>query len=60
MSSFQRLPHWGMTSWAANLSVVIGLLGLFGFVVFNTLRINRNRRSRLRNRRITARLLNWK
>jgi len=60
MSSFQRLPHLGMTPWAANLSVVVGLLGLFGFVVFNTLRINRNRRSRQRSRRITARLLNWK
>jgi len=60
MSNPQRLPHWGMTSWAANLLVVLGLLGLFGFVVFNTLRINRNRRSRLRSRRITARLLNWK
>jgi hypothetical protein len=49
-----------MTSLAADLTVLIGLLALFAFVVLSTLRINRNRRLRTRSRRITARLLNWK
>ena len=49
-----------MTSLVADLSVLIGLLALFAFVVLSTLRINRNRKGRLRSRRITARLLNWK
>jgi hypothetical protein len=49
-----------MTSWAAELSVLVGLLALFVFVVFSTLRINRTRKLRMRSRRITARLLNWK
>ena len=49
-----------MTSWAADLSVLVGLLGLFAFVVLSTLRINRNRKVRSRSRRITDRLLNWK
>jgi hypothetical protein len=49
-----------MTSWAADLSVLAGLLALFVFVVLSTLRINRNRKLRTRSRRITARLLNWK
>jgi hypothetical protein len=53
--------HTGsMTSLAADLAVLIGLLALFAFVVLSTLRINRNRRLRTRSRRITARLLNWK
>jgi hypothetical protein len=45
---------------AADFAVLIGLLTLFGVVVFGTVRINRNRRLRTRSRRITARLLNWK
>jgi hypothetical protein len=49
-----------MTSWAADLSVLIGLLALFAFVVLSTLRINRNRKLRTRSRRMTDRLLNWK
>jgi len=49
-----------MTSWAAELSVLVGLLALFVFVVLGTLRINRNRKLRMRSRRITARLMNWK
>jgi hypothetical protein len=49
-----------MTSLAADLSVLIGLLALFTFVVLSTLRINRSRKLRTRSRRITARLLNWK
>ena len=49
-----------MTSWAADLSVLVALMALFAFVVFSTLRINRSRKLRTRSRRITARLLNWK
>jgi hypothetical protein len=49
-----------MTSLAADLSVLIGLVALFAFVVLSTLRINRNRKFRIRSRRIAARLLNWK
>lgn len=49
-----------MTSLVSDLSVLIGLVGLFAFVVLCTLRINRNRKFRMRSRRITARLLNWK
>ena len=60
MSNYKRLPHWGMTSLAADLSVLVGLVTLFVVVVFGTVRINRNRRLRTRSRRITARLLNWK
>jgi hypothetical protein len=49
-----------MTSLAGELSVVVGLLVLSVFVVFSSLRINRNRKERTRSRRITDRLLNWK
>jgi len=49
-----------MTSWAADLSVLLALVALFAFVVFGTLRFNRSRKLRTRSRRITARLLNWK
>jgi hypothetical protein len=49
-----------MTSILADLSVLIGLLALFACVILSTLGINRNRKGRIRARRITARLLNWK
>jgi len=49
-----------MTSLAGELSVVVGLVVLFIFVVFGSLRFNRSRREKTRSRRITDRLLNWK
>jgi hypothetical protein len=49
-----------MTSWLPDLAVLIGLLGLFAFVVLGTLIINRNRKGRERSRRMTDRLLHWK
>ena len=49
-----------MTSLAGDVSVLVGLVALFTFVLLSTLRINRSRKGRMRSRRITARLLNWK
>jgi hypothetical protein len=49
-----------MTSWAADLSVLLALVALFAFVSFRTVRFNRGRKLQTRSRRITARLLNWK
>ena len=49
-----------MGSIAAELSVLAGLLGLLAFLLFCTLKINRNRKVRTRRRRLTDRLLNWK
>ena len=49
-----------MESVAADLSVLAGLLGFLAFLLFGTLKINRNRKVRLRKRRMTDRLLNWK
>jgi len=49
-----------MGSVAADLSVLAGLLGLLAFVLFSTLKINRNRKVRVRRRQIADRLLNLK
>lgn len=49
-----------MGSLAGDLSVLAGLVGLLAFLLLSTVRINRNRKDRLRKRRFTDRLLNWK
>jgi hypothetical protein len=49
-----------MGSIAAELSALAGMLGLLAFLLFCTLKINRNRKVRTRRRRLTDRLMNWK
>jgi hypothetical protein len=49
-----------MGSLAADLWTLAGLLAFLAFVLMSTLIINRNRKARVRRRRFTARLLNWK
>lgn len=49
-----------MTSLFGDLSVLVGLVALLICVLLSTLSVNRSRKMRLRGRRITARLLNWK
>lgn len=49
-----------MGSLAGDLSVLAGLIGLLAFLLLSTAKINRNRKDRLRKRRYTDRLLNWK
>jgi len=49
-----------MTSLAADLCVLAGLVALLVFVLLSTARINHNRKARVRMQKITARLLNWK
>jgi hypothetical protein len=49
-----------MGSLTADLSVLAGLVGLLAFLLLSTVRINRNRKDRMRKRRLTDRLLHWK
>lgn len=49
-----------MTSLAADLCVLAGLVALLVFALLSTARINHNRKARVRMQKITARLLNWK
>ena len=49
-----------MGSLAGDLSVLTGLIGLLAFLLLSTVRINRNRKDRIRKRRFAERLVNWK
>jgi len=49
-----------MGSLATDLWVLAGLLAFLAFLLMSTVVINRNRKARVRRRRFTARLLNWK
>jgi hypothetical protein len=49
-----------MGSLAVDLAVLAGLLGLLGFLLHCTIKLNRNRKERGRARRLTERLLNSK
>jgi len=49
-----------MTSVTIEICSLIGMLALLGFVLVSTLRINHNRKTRERSRKLASRLLNWK
>ena len=49
-----------MISLAVDISAAVSTLALLAFLLFSTLRINNNRKTRGRSRRLTERLLNWK
>ena len=49
-----------MESLAADFGAVAGMLALLAFLLLSTLWINHNRKTRIRVRKLTARLLNWK
>jgi hypothetical protein len=49
-----------MNSLATEICTALGALGLLAFVLLGTLRINQNRKSRDRSRKLAARILNWK
>ena len=49
-----------MNSLTADICAVMGMLALLAFLLRSTLRINRNRKVRIRGRKVTARLLSWK
>lgn len=49
-----------MSSLVTDICGLLGMLALLAFVLLSTLKINNNRKVRIRGRRIAARLLNWK
>lgn len=49
-----------MGSIATDLAALGGLLGLLAFLMFGTLKINKNRKVRTQKRRFAERLVNWK
>jgi len=49
-----------MNSLATEVCTTVGALCLLAFAVIATLRINQNRRSRDRSRKLASRILNWK
>ena len=49
-----------MSSLSADVCTAVGALALLAFVLLSTLRINQNRKTRGRSRKLTARILNWK
>lgn len=49
-----------MNSLAADISTAVGALALLVFVLWNSARINQNRKTRNRSRKLASRVLDWK
>ena len=49
-----------MSSLTADICSAVGTLALLAFLLLSTLGVNTNRKLRLRSRKLTSRLLNWK
>jgi len=49
-----------MSSLTVDICAAVGTLGLLAFLLLSTLRINHNRKVRVRSRKLASRLLNWR
>ena len=49
-----------MDSLTTDLWVAAGLLAFLAFICFSTLKINQNRKHRVRHRKLMSRVLDWK